>query len=401
MPVSNSLARFSQKLIRPSADAGEGEDEGSFESFFGKGGPEMFLKIPRSLQPAALMIFVLGLSVTVAEAAQSKPLSVAELALYRGPDRGKIILEGARKEGQVTFYTSNTWMAGPVSQEFEKKYPFLKAQVWRSDSKSLLKRLTEEVAAGRTIADVVETSPEYLMLMLREKMLQEHFSPELGAYDDEAKVKGKTGVYGWTNREIYISLGFNSKLIPPTEAPKSIKDYLDPKWKGKMSIAGTTTGVQWVGAILDMMGREFLEKLSAQEINVQNISGAALSGLVASGEVPLSPTIFNSNVFTHKQKGAPVEWRPLEPVIAGVGISGMVINAPHPYAALLFLDYLHSKEGQQAAMKGGLSSPRNDIGSLEQKFKKLYLESKYSPEEFEKKINEWETLMRRLFIRKR
>jgi iron(III) transport system substrate-binding protein len=334
-------------------------------------------------------------------AAQSKSLSVAELALHKGADRDKLLIDGAKKEGQVVFYTSNTWVAGPVSQEFEKKYPFVKANVWRSDSKSLLKRLTEEVAAARYIADVVETSPEYMLVMLREKMLQEHLSPELSAYGDDAKIKGKTGVYGWTNREIYISLGFNSQLIPPAEAPKTIKDYLDPKWKGKMSIAGTTTGVQWVGALLDGMGREFLEKLSAQEINVQNISGAALSGLVASGEVPLSPTIFNSNIFTHKQKGAPVEWRPLDPIIAGVGTSGMVLNSPHPHAALLFLDYLHSKEGQQAAMKGGLSSPRTDIGSLEQKFKKLYIESKYTPEEFEKKIEEWETLMRKLFIRKR
>ncbi|HEX2932627.1 MAG TPA: hypothetical protein VHV54_23055, partial [Candidatus Binatia bacterium] len=129
--------------------------------------------------------------------------------------------------------------------------------------------------------------------------------------------------------------------------------------------------------------------------------GAALSGLVASGEVPLSPTIFNSNIFTHKQKGAPVDWRPLDPVIAGVGISGMVANSPHPHAALLFLDYLHSKDGQQAAMKGGLSSPRNDIGSLEQKFKKFYIESKFTPEEFEKKIEEWDAMMRKYFIRKR
>jgi iron(III) transport system substrate-binding protein len=335
------------------------------------------------------------------QAAAGKPMSAAELALYKGADREKILLDGARKEGEVVFYTSNTWIAGPVAQGFEKKYPFVKANVWRSDSKALLKRLSEELAAGRYIGDVVETSPEYMFILVREKMLQEHLSPELGAYDDEAKVKGKVGVFGWANREIYISLGFNTKLVPAAEAPKSVKDYLDPKWKGKMSIAGTTTGLQWVGALHDMMGREFLEKLSANEINVQNISGAALSGLVASGEVPLSPTIFNSNIFTHKQKGAPVEWRPLDPVIVGSGTSGMVINAPHPHAALLFLDYLHSKAGQEVAMKGGLSSPRNDIGSLETKFKKLYMENKYTPEEFEKKMEEWEGLMRRLFIRRR
>ena len=339
--------------------------------------------------------------VALSHAAQSKHLSPSELALYQGPDREKLLLEGAKKEGQVTFYTSNTWVAGPVSQEFEKKYPFLKANVWRSDSKSLLKRLTEEVTAGRFLADVVETSPEYITILVRNNILQEHTSPELSAYDDDAKVKAKKGVYAWTNREIYISLGFNTKLVPAAEAPRTIKDYLDPKWKGKMSIAGTTTGVQWVGAVVESMGREFLEKLSAQDINVQNMSGAALSGLIASGEVPLSPTIFNSNIFTHKQQNAPVDWKPLDPVIAGVGSSGLIVNSPHPHAALLFLDYLHSKFGQQVAMKGGLSSARTDIGSLEQKFKKVYIESKYTPEEFEKKFNEWETLMRRLFIQKR
>jgi iron(III) transport system substrate-binding protein len=358
-------------------------------------------RIALSAVPLALITLILLLSVNSSYAAQSKPLSPAELALYQGADREKILVEGAKKEGQVTFYTSNTWVAGPVSQEFERSYPFVKANVWRSDSKSLLKRLTEEVAAGRFLGDVVESSPEYMEILKRGNILQEYLSPELSAYDDDAKIKGKRGVYAWTNREIYISLGFNTKLIPPADAPKSIKDYLDPKWKGKMSIAGTTTGVQWVGAVMEALGREFLEKLSAQEINVQNMSGAALSGLVASGEVPLSPTIFNSNIFTHKGKGAPVEWRPLDPVIAGVGASGLVLNAPHPHAALLFLDYLHSKLGQQVAMKGGLSSARNDIGSLEQKFKKVYIESKYTPEQFEKKIEEWENLMRTFFMRKR
>jgi iron(III) transport system substrate-binding protein len=358
-------------------------------------------KISHSVLRFALIAAMLLPTAAESYGAQAnKPLSVAELALYQGADREKILLEGAKKEGQVTFYTSNTWVAGPVSQEFEKKYPFVKANVWRSDSKALLKRLSEEVAASKFLADVVETSPEYVTILMRSNILQEHASPELNAYEDDAKVKGKRGVYAWNNREIYISLGFNTKLIAAAEAPKSVKDYLDPKWKGKMAIAGTTTGVQWVGALIDTMGREFLDKLSAQEISVQNMSGAALSGLVASGEVPLSPTIFNSNIFTHKQKGAPVDWRPLDPVIAGVGISGMVTNAPHPHAALLFLDYLHSKDGQQAAMKGGLSSPRSDIGSLEQKFKKFYIESKYTPEEFEKKIDEWEALMRKLFIRK-
>jgi iron(III) transport system substrate-binding protein len=141
--------------------------------------------------------------------------------------------------------------------------------------------------------------------------------------------------------------------------------------------------------------------MAEQELTVQNMSGAALAGLVASGEVLLSPTIFDADVTVAKQKGAPIEWRPLDPVVTTVGYSGLSSKAPHPHAALLFLDYIHSKEGQQLMMKGGLWSPREDLGSLEQKFKKIYLDSKYSLDELEKKLTEWENLMIQLFVRKK
>lgn len=348
-----------------------------------------------------LMATVLFLASVESGKAASKPATVAELALYQGPDREQFLIEGAKREGTLTFYSSNTWVAGPVVQAFEKKYPFVKVSAWRSDSKTILKRVTEEFASGRYLVDVIEASSGPLPVLLKTGNLQEHYSPEIRFYGDEVMAKGKTGVYYWANREIYISLGFNTKLVPPAEAPKTLKDLLDPRWKGKMSLTGTTTGALWVGNALEAIGREYLEKMSGQEIKVQNISGAALAGLVVSGEVPLSPTIFDSNIFVARQKGAPVEWRPLEPVIASVGETGMTTKAPHPHAALLFLDYIHSKEGQEVGLKGGLGSPREDMSSPEKKFKKNYLENKYPVEEFEKKMNEWETLMRQLFIRKR
>jgi iron(III) transport system substrate-binding protein len=153
--------------------------------------------------------------------------------------------------------------------------------------------------------------------------------------------------------------------------------------------------------VLDAMGRDFLDKLSQQDIKVQNLTPVALLDYVVSGEAPISPTIGDPNVFTARQKGAPVEWRPLEPAMVNVGFGGMTTKAPHPHAALLFLDFLQSKEGQQIVMKGGLSTPRNDLVSPEKKFKKSYFGLKYSLEEYEKKYNEYEELMRRLFMRKK
>lgn len=349
------------------------------------------------LKKSTVIAWILSIGMLLSPCASALAASVAEIAMYRGKDREQKLIEGAKKEGQVMFYNSNTWME-VVAQEFEKKYPFIKVGVWRSEGRDVLKRVLEEYASGRYIADVVETSTGIEILQKR-GFLQEHFSPELGAYDDDVKAKGKNGgVFFWANRELYIGLGFNTKAVPPNEAPKNYNDLLDPKWKGRMTLAGGSSGPRWVGNVLTTMGRPFLDKLAQQDIKVQNIVPAALANQVVSGEVPLSPTIFDSNMATAKRKGAPVEWRPLEPVLTNVGSSGMTTRSPHPHAALLFLDYLHSKEGQQVAMKGGLNSPRNDM-DVAQKFKKNYLDNQYSVEEFEKHFAQWQDLMKRLFIR--
>ncbi len=344
-----------------------------------------------------LFLFLLHAAVA---AGASAPMSITQLALYQGADREKILIDGAKREGQVSFYNSHTWFRTFV-KDFEKKYPFIKVSEWRNDSKNLIRRVTEEFKSGRFLVDVVETTPEVMGLLKKDGAFQEFYSPEARFYPDDVKSKGKNGLYYLGDRETYNSLGFNTTLVPASEAPRTLKDLLNPKWKGKMAIAGTSTGVRWIGSILDTQGREFLEKFAEQEVRVQDMAAAALAGLVVSGEVALSPTIFDANVSVARQKGAPIEWRALEPVVTTVGYSALTVKAPNPHAALLLLDYIHSKEGQQGIMKGGLWSPREDIGTIDQKFKKNYLDEKYSIEELEIKFTQWEGLMRQLFLRRK
>jgi iron(III) transport system substrate-binding protein len=346
-----------------------------------------------------LSIAILIFAATKAFAAGA-PMSPAQLALYQGADREKILIEGAKREGQFTLYTSHTWFRTFV-KDFEKKYPFTKVSEWRNDSKNLIRKVLEEAKSGRVLVDVVETTADGMGVIKREGLFQEYFSPEARYYPNELKPRGKNGFFYLPDRETYNSLGFNTTLIPPATAPRSLKDLIDPKWKGKMAITSTSTGVRWIANALDTMGREYLDKMGEQEVSVQDMAPAALIGLISSGEVPMSPTIFDANVTIAKQKGAPVEWRPLEPVVTTVGSSALMAKAPNPHTALLFIDFVLSKEGQQLIMKGGLWSPREDIGTVQQKFKKTYLDEKYSPEELEAKFTQWENLMRQLFIRKR
>ncbi|HLN85226.1 MAG TPA: extracellular solute-binding protein [Candidatus Limnocylindrales bacterium] len=345
-----------------------------------------------------------GIAFLILAAAQSfaasAPLSPSQLALYQSADREKILIEGAKKEAAFTLYGSHTWYR-TMAKEFEKKYPFIKVTEYRTDGRTLIKRALEEIRAGQYIADVIATTSEQMDLMKREGVFLEHYVPDASHYPEEVRVKGKNGFFYVGHYETYASLGFNTALISPVEAPKTMQDLLNPKWKGKMSIVSTTTGTRWIGNTVETLGWEYLEKIAEQDVKVQNMSGAALAGMVVSGEVPLSPTIFDANITQAKQKGAPVEWRPLDPVVTTVAYSGLTLKAPHPHAALLFLDYLHSKEGQQMILKGGLWSPREDIGSLMQKFKKSYIDEKYSVEEAEKKYAEWDKLMQQLFIRRK
>jgi len=347
-----------------------------------------------------LLAVVICLLTTPKAFSASAPMSAAQLAIYQGGDREKLLVEGAKREGQFTLYTSHTWFRTLV-KDFEIKYPFVKVSEWRNDSKNLIRKVLEESKSGRVLVDVVETTADGMGVMKREGLFQEYDSPQARYYPAELKPRGKNGFYYLPDRETYNSLGFNTSLIPPVAAPRSLKDLIDPKWKGKMAITSTSTGVRWIGNALDTLGREYLEKMADQDVSVQDMAPAALINLVGSGEIPLSPTIFDANVAIAKQKGAPVEWRPLEPVVTTVGSSALMVKSPNPHTGLLFIDFLLSKEGQLLIMKGGLWSPREDIGTVEQKFKKAYLDEKYSPEELEAKFTQWENLLRQLFIRKR
>ena len=210
-------------------------------------------------------------------------MSPAQMALYQGADREKILIEGAKREGQFTLYTSHTWFKTFVG-EFEKKYPFVRASQWRNDSKNIIRKVLEEVRAGRVLADIVETTADGMAFLKREGLFQEYYSPEARYYPNELKPKGKNGFFYLPNRETYNSLGFNTHLIPPGIAPKALRDLLDPRWKGKMAITSTTTGSRWIGNALETLGREFLDKLAEQDISVQDMAPASLINLVVSGE---------------------------------------------------------------------------------------------------------------------
>lgn len=213
----------------------------------------------------AVLQFFLAASLAFA---QAKPTTVAELAAYQGADREEILTSGAQKEGKVVWYTTLTAYK-EIARIFEEKYSGVKVEAYRSNSTDLLKRFLSEAQAQRHIVDVIETTPPTLMAGREAKLLASYYSPYLKHYPDESKeeAQGKT-VYWTTDRESIIGLGFNKKLINPADAPKSFEDLLKPQYKGKFAVSGDATGARIIGAMIKVKGEEFVKKLKAQEISL-------------------------------------------------------------------------------------------------------------------------------------
>src|SRR3972149_2432849 len=135
--------------------------------------------------PLLAMILFLG----TAWAAQKRPTTVAELALYKGPDRQQILEEGAKKEGKITLYTTAVEVGGirPLVDAFNKKYPYIKVGVWRAGGDQLAAKVFEEYKARRYVADLIGVS-QYDEVIFRERgILQPFYSPAL-AYIEEGAI---------------------------------------------------------------------------------------------------------------------------------------------------------------------------------------------------------------------
>ena len=136
---------------------------------------------------------------------------------------------------------------------------------------------------------------------------------------------------------------YNTRLLTRAQLPKTYKDLLDPKWKGKLGIEATDQ--DWFASVADVMGGgdaglKFFRDLAATNGVSLRLGHTLLTNLVISGEVPLALTVYNYMPEQAKKKGAPIDWFALEPAIARSNAVGVARRAPHPNAALLFYEYL-------------------------------------------------------------
>src|SRR5712692_1859681 len=258
-------------------------------------------------------------------------------------------LEAAKKEGKVVWYTSLALTsAEKVAKLFEAAYPGIKVEVHRTGSERILQRVMQELQANLKIADVVHTSDAGHYVLLKDKKLLLKYTPA-GVDGFPAAFKDKDG-YHYGLRATVNVIAYNSKIVPAAEAPRTWKDLLDPKWKGKLVTAHPGySGViaTHVLALVHLHGWDYFKAL-AQNKPMLVQSAVDPAGIVASGERPVAVNGGDYNFYQLKKKGNPVEIVfPKEGVPLVVSPSAITSFAPHPNAARLFTDFIFSREIQQ------------------------------------------------------
>jgi iron(III) transport system substrate-binding protein len=122
------------------------------------------------------------------------------------------------------------------------------------------------------------------------------------------------------------------------------------------------------------------------------ISGGALQELLAAGDFPISFSIFRNHVLAAQAKGAPTEWVPLDLTVANAGGSALPVHANHPHAALLFIDFMISPDGQKILEE----KFRYASSTKKYPFKRWYPEKGLTIAQFEKQFNKWQQLVRQI-----
>ncbi len=176
-------------------------------------------------------------------------LSVAT-NLYAQSAQTSALIEGAKKESKLVWYTSMAIdTSKPLLDAFIKEYPFIKAELVRAGEEQLMNRILSETRAGKWLFDAISTSA--MSVLVDRHMIAPYLTPERDAFLSE--FKDPQGY--WT--AIFVNnlvLCYNTKMLGAKDAPKNYPDLLDPKWKDKMLM--DSTDYDWFGTLTTVWGKE-------------------------------------------------------------------------------------------------------------------------------------------------
>ena len=275
------------------------------------------------------------------------------------------LIEAAKKEGKVVWYTSiDLGVAEKIAAAFKAKFPGVEVQTERTGAERVFQRIGQEYASNVHAVDVVNSSDAAHLLAWKKQGILLPYVPEDVAKNYKPEHRDPDGTYAGF-RATLSPIAYNTKQLKAEEAPASFKDLLDPKWKGKIVKAHPGYSGTIMTATFEMVrdiGWDYYEQLAKQNV-MQVQSATDPPKKLALGERAVMADGTEYNIFVLKDSGQPVEAvYPTEGTPFIVGPNGIFKAAPNPNAAKLFQNYCFTPEAQAIVIEvGGLRSLHQQV----------------------------------------
>ena len=265
------------------------------------------------------------------------------------------LIEAAKKEGgKVVAYGSleNTAM-DPITEAFEKKTG-IKVEYFRASATKAMERALTELRAGKATFDVMVNNSGAIEIMRKENIFAKYVSPSASGFPkDEIDPQ-----LGPAYRHTPIGIIYNKSAISAADAPKSLDDLLNPKYRGKVVMPDPTqhtTTMQWLASLYKIMGKEkadkFIRDLGATKPILAE-SFAPSAERVSTGETPIAISLVRY-VVTFAETGAPVDYVRMSKMLSTGQYLALNHKAPRPSAGKAFIDFFLTAESMKLLAKAG------------------------------------------------
>ena len=251
-----------------------------------------------------------------------------------------------------------------------KHFPNLKIEFVRAGSVETVKRFVAERQAGRIGADLIHgADPGGFEYFAQRGWLDTRLAALPLAQDFRDGFVDRSA--GWVAlRATGIAPMYNSKLVAQEALPKTWKELIEPKWKGRIAISDPNragSAFSHLYAMWKMYGPDYLDKLARNDVFVAG-DGTATRAAIANGERDVAPVSeYDAFEFVREGKPVGVAWMDDGTIMVPAPLA-VVKGSPNSENALALAQYMLSREGQELITGIILSwSPRRDVKAPEGK----------------------------------
>ncbi|MBI2982261.1 MAG: extracellular solute-binding protein [Deltaproteobacteria bacterium] len=274
-------------------------------------------------------------------------------------------LSCARKKGETIWIYASVYpeTVEIYDRALKQKFPGLEIKWFQNGSENLAAKLALEEIAGDIKADLVLLADIFWCRRKAVEGFWEPYQPRLD-YDVPDAMEGPGGTFT-TPRISVMVIGYNKKFLTEEEAPKSFKELIEPKWKGRVSSGSPLESGTNFTLMLNFAyryGYDFLKKLRENEM-ISAGGNSAVSKRIVMGERPVGLILEESMLFDMRKNPNLGIIYPSDGVIITPGPMGIPRTSRHKETSKKIYDFLMSEEGQKITIQGFLHVPNPKVGT--------------------------------------